>query len=299
MDDGDSDICDCGVGVLVNKTSNIDRKQVEKLLDDGHSIRSIIRQVGLASQTINKISKEYNINKNINLARSFLEAIRWPNGVICEYCNSKNIIKISGGREGLFLCRDCRKQFTVTINTIIQDTHINISDWFNIICGVISNKSCVQISKDIGVTYRSTWYAIERLKTIWTPSRRKIIHNSKNPICDNCKTNPISERSESLRKTARTKHKFCSSYCYAAFYRKLRENDKCIRCGLLRKDKVGNSMYKKKYCMSCYNLLKSFNFMEDFAEVHAVTQNLKETIKNENKKHDRVEANAVGNNTGC
>ena len=58
-------------------------------------------------------------------ARKMLEDIRWPDGLVCLHCGSKNVTRIqakpeSKTRDGLIQCKDCRKQFTVTVGTIMD-----------------------------------------------------------------------------------------------------------------------------------------------------------------------------------
>ncbi len=64
-------------------------------------------------------------------AISFLETKRWPNGPICPFCASKKIYSLKPKpesvmpvRPGVHKCAVCRKQFTVRIGTIFEDSHI-------------------------------------------------------------------------------------------------------------------------------------------------------------------------------
>ena len=57
-----------------------------------------------------------------NAARRHLEAIRWPQGPTCPHCGSVRGIRLQGKstRPGLFHCRDCRKQFSITVGTVFE-----------------------------------------------------------------------------------------------------------------------------------------------------------------------------------
>lgn len=68
-------------------------------------------------------------------AREFLEAQRWPDGAECLHCGivgegykltaDLEDKKAKGhGRKGLWKCAACREQFTVTVGTIMEDSHI-------------------------------------------------------------------------------------------------------------------------------------------------------------------------------
>src|SRR5229473_1907942 len=72
-------------------------------------------------------------------ARAHLENIRWPNGPICVHCGSQKVTRLEGAsaRDGLLQCNDCREQFTVTLGTVLEDSHIPLSKWvkgFHLMC---------------------------------------------------------------------------------------------------------------------------------------------------------------------
>ena len=67
-------------------------------------------------------------------ARELIEQILWPNGAICPHCESNEAYKItpksgSKTRPGLYKCKSCRKQFTVTVGTIFEGSHIPLNKW--------------------------------------------------------------------------------------------------------------------------------------------------------------------------
>src|SRR5947209_2467066 len=97
-------------------------------------------------------------------ARALLESLRWPDGPICPHCKNdgetKPVYKIvpkpgSKTRKGLHKCGACRKQFTVTVGTVFEDSHIPISKWLMAIFIMCSSKKSVsshQIHRMLGVT---------------------------------------------------------------------------------------------------------------------------------------------------
>ena len=79
-------------------------------------------------------------------ARKLLESLRWPNGVACAQCGGEKVYRLepkatskSPGRKGLWKCGNCRKQFTVTVGTIFERSHIDLQKWveaINIMCSL-------------------------------------------------------------------------------------------------------------------------------------------------------------------
>jgi transposase-like protein len=96
-------------------------------------------------------------------ARDYFERLRWPNGPVCPHCDSAKWIKLQGKshRPGLYKCHgdDCGLQFSATINTILEDTHLPIRLWlmaFSILCSAKKGVSALQLQRQLGIkSYRS------------------------------------------------------------------------------------------------------------------------------------------------
>jgi transposase-like protein len=100
-----------------------------------------------------------------------LEESRW--GVdsakrFCPHCGSYKTYKFKSGK--LFKCGDCRKQFTAKIGTIFSDSKIPLTKWYLAIYLSGSLKkgiSSVQLSKYIGVTQKTSWFMLHRIRTVF------------------------------------------------------------------------------------------------------------------------------------
>jgi hypothetical protein len=71
------------------------------------------------------------------------------------------------GRKGLLKCRACRKQFTVTVGTVFEDSHIKLTKWIQAIYLIGASKkgiSAHQLHRMLGVTYRAAWFMAHRLR---------------------------------------------------------------------------------------------------------------------------------------
>jgi transposase-like protein len=105
-------------------------------------------------------------------ARELFERVRWPNGPFCPHCKSTKWIKLCGKahRDGLYKCHgeDCGKQFTATVNTILEDTHLPIRTWlmaFAILCSAKKGISALQLQRQLGIgSYRSAWHLCHRIR---------------------------------------------------------------------------------------------------------------------------------------
>lgn len=122
-----------------------------------------------------KLAQEY---ADEDKARVLLESLLWPNGPVCPHCkndgNAKSIYKLvaanpgrRSARAGLYKCGACRKQFTVTVGTILEDSHIPIHKWlmaFFILCSSKKSISSHQIHRMLGITYKSAWFLTHRIR---------------------------------------------------------------------------------------------------------------------------------------
>jgi transposase-like protein len=103
-------------------------------------------------------------------ARELLERIRWPNGVVCAHCGCMENIKAvkSEQRPGLYRCGDCKKQFTVRVNSILHDTHFPIRIWmmaFQIMSSAKKGISALQLQRQLGIGYyKCAWHLCHRIR---------------------------------------------------------------------------------------------------------------------------------------
>jgi len=106
-------------------------------------------------------------------ARRYLEGLRWPDGPVCPHCGGEGYaLKPKEGskspvRAGVYKCRKCRKQCTVTVGTIFEDSHIPISKWLlaiHLMCASKKGISAHQIHRMLRVSYKSAWFMCHRIR---------------------------------------------------------------------------------------------------------------------------------------
>jgi len=98
-------------------------------------------------------------------ARKYLEQVRWNGHPTCIHCSSERIHIRK--RTGYFKCLSCKKDFTVCSNTIFERSHIPLQKWFYAMYLVATSRkgiSSLQLSKEIGVTQKSSWFLLQRLR---------------------------------------------------------------------------------------------------------------------------------------
>src|SRR6266478_4476632 len=123
--------------------------------------------------TLDEIQSRFGTDEK---ARQYLEEIRWPNGVVCPHCKNadhKRIWEIKENpekkiRAGLYHCAECGKQFTVTVGTIFEDSHIPLRKWFvawYLLCSSKKGISSLQIQRMLGLgSYRTALFMMHRIR---------------------------------------------------------------------------------------------------------------------------------------
>ncbi len=109
-------------------------------------------------------------------AREYLEKKRWPDGTVCPHCRvvgesyrliAKKTDSKRTARKGLWKCRGCRKQFTVTVGTIFESTRIPLNKWliaFHLLCSSKKGMSAHQLHRMLGITYKTAWFMAHRIR---------------------------------------------------------------------------------------------------------------------------------------
>ncbi|MGL4229959.1 MAG: IS1595 family transposase [Casimicrobium sp.] len=107
-------------------------------------------------------------------AREYLEALRWPNGIVCPHCGLVDrayALKGEKHRTGLYKCGDCRKQFTVTVGTVFERSKIKLNVWLqavHLMCASKKGISSKQLERMMGVTYKTAWFMSHRIREAMT-----------------------------------------------------------------------------------------------------------------------------------
>ena len=96
----------------------------------------------------------------------FLEKNIWNEGIKCGYCLSTRVSK-KNKKTGFYQCKDCRKQFNVRTNTIFHKSKVPLKKWLYtsyLLQTARKGISSLQLSKQIGVTQKTAWFMLHRLR---------------------------------------------------------------------------------------------------------------------------------------
>jgi transposase-like protein len=93
------------------------------------------------------------------------KALRWPAGAVCPYCDSPKAYTLS--RKNMHRCAECRRNFSVTVGTIFEDTKLPLRVWFGAIWLITNHPKGIAsttLAKDLGITQKSAWFVLHRLR---------------------------------------------------------------------------------------------------------------------------------------
>ena len=97
----------------------------------------------------------------------FIVARRWPNGVICPTCGSSEVRHISTRRMWECKHKHVRKQFSIKVGTIFEDSPVGLDKWLTAMWMIANCKNGVssyEVARAIGVTQKSAWFMMHRIR---------------------------------------------------------------------------------------------------------------------------------------
>jgi transposase-like protein len=98
-------------------------------------------------------------------ARVYLEGRLWPNGPRCPVCGLGNRVSVRKG--GFYRCNQCKEDFTVRTGTIFERSHVPLHKWIYAMYLLVTARkgiSSMQLAKEIGITQKSAWFVLHRLR---------------------------------------------------------------------------------------------------------------------------------------
>src|SRR5262245_8287069 len=100
-------------------------------------------------------------------ALQFMVELRWPNGVCCPTCGSKDVRFIPTRRIWECKAKHSKKQFSVKIGTLMEDSPLALEIWLAAIWMIANAKngiSSYEIQRALGITQKSAWFLLHRIR---------------------------------------------------------------------------------------------------------------------------------------
>src|SRR5690349_14360020 len=108
---------------------------------------------------------------NAENAFNYVVKMRWPDGVSCPHCMKTtgeihNRVSFISTRK-IWKCRECRKQFSIKSNTIMEDSPLGLDKWLIALWLLVSSKngiSSCELARSLGIKQDSAWFLLHRLR---------------------------------------------------------------------------------------------------------------------------------------
>lgn len=103
---------------------------------------------------------------DLTTCHDFMVRMRWNKGITCPRCGSDQIGSFSGKRM-VSNCKGCKKQFTVKVGTIFEDSPLKLNKWLPAVWMIVNAKngiSSCELARSIGVTQKTAWFMLHRIR---------------------------------------------------------------------------------------------------------------------------------------
>jgi transposase-like protein len=104
-----------------------------------------------------------------SVCRAYMEETRWGGNPVCPHCGEAKPYKLKDGKNYRCKSKTCKKDFSVTVGTVFENTKIPLSTWIAATWVLSAHKkgiSSCQLARDLGVTQKTAWFVLHRLRLI-------------------------------------------------------------------------------------------------------------------------------------
>lgn len=105
---------------------------------------------------------------DLKVCNDYMIALKWPDGhIICPKCGSDKIGRIA--TRSMLRCnaKGCRKQFSVKVGTIFEESPLGLDKWFVAVWSIANAKngiSSCEVGRALGITQKSAWFMLHRIR---------------------------------------------------------------------------------------------------------------------------------------
>src|SRR4051794_41977132 len=102
---------------------------------------------------------------DLDFCTAYVAKLRWPDGPVCPRCDGREHSYLSTRR--VWKCKSCKRQFSVKVGTIFEDSPIPLDKWLASIWLIANAKngiSSYEIGRSVGLTQKSAWFVLHRVR---------------------------------------------------------------------------------------------------------------------------------------
>jgi transposase-like protein len=103
----------------------------------------------------------------LDVATEHVAAIRWPDGSVCPRCGVVDPKRYYLKTRRLWKCRACKKQFSVKVGTIFEDSPLGLDKWLPAVWLIANCKngiSSYELARHLGIQQKSAWFMLHRIR---------------------------------------------------------------------------------------------------------------------------------------
>ncbi len=104
---------------------------------------------------------------DLDVATEYVARLRWPDGPVCPRCGVLDEKHYYLKTRRVWKCRACKKQFSVKVGTIFEDSPLGLDKWLPAVWLIANCKngiSSYELAKDLGVTQKTGWFMLHRIR---------------------------------------------------------------------------------------------------------------------------------------
>lgn len=105
---------------------------------------------------------------DVDLSLKFMASLRWPDGKVrCPSCGSEEVTFMSSRRIWQCKGQHLKRQFSVKVGTIFEDSPIGLDKWFAVIWMLANDRngiSSYEVGRAVGVTQKTAWFMLDRIR---------------------------------------------------------------------------------------------------------------------------------------
>ena len=95
----------------------------------------------------------------------YIAALRWPDGPVCPECGGKEYSYLTSRR--LWKCKDCKKQYSVRVGTIFEDSPLPLRKWLMAIWEIANDRNGIsshELARKLSIQQKSAWFVLHRVR---------------------------------------------------------------------------------------------------------------------------------------